>query len=95
MNIIISQNAHDLGKTAGSAAAKIIREAIGVRGAANIILATGASQFQTLNQLLSEKDIDWSKVTVFHLDEYIDLPATHPASFRQYLMERFISILPS
>ena len=52
--------------------------------AANIILATGTSQFEILNQLISE-NIDWSKVTMFHLDEYIGLPVTHPASFRKYL----------
>jgi glucosamine-6-phosphate deaminase len=90
MNIVIFQNPHELGKVAGSAAAQIIREAIKVQGIANIILATGTSQFEILNQLVLE-DIDWSKVEMFHLDEYIDLPVTHPASFRKYLQERFIS----
>jgi glucosamine-6-phosphate deaminase len=89
MNIVISQNPGELGKAAGSASAQLIREAIKVHGTANIILATGTSQFETLNQLLSE-NIEWSKVTMFHLDEYIDLPVTHPASFRKYLQERFI-----
>ena len=52
-------------------------------------MATGTSQFETLQQLISE-DIDWSKVTMFHLDEYIGLPKSSPASFRRYLEERFI-----
>ena len=95
MNIDISQNAKELGQAAGAAAAQIIREAIGSRGSANIVLATGASQFGTLNQLIAEKEIDWNKVSVFHLDEYIGLPITHPASFRKYLHERFLSKLPS
>jgi glucosamine-6-phosphate deaminase len=95
MNINIAPNAYELGKAAGTAAAQIIREAIDVNDAANIILATGTSQFETLNQLVAEKDIDWSKVTAFHLDEYIGLPLTHPASFRKYLQERFFSKLPS
>jgi glucosamine-6-phosphate deaminase len=94
MNIVISQNPAKLGKAAGAAAAHLIREAIQTNDSANIILATGTSQFETLNQLVSE-DIDWSKVIMFHLDEYIDLPVTHPASFRKYLQERFISKVPS
>jgi glucosamine-6-phosphate deaminase len=95
MNIIIAQNVYDLGRTAGAAAAEIIRKAIDTNGTANIILATGASQFETLYQLVAEKDIDWSKVIVFHLDEYIGLPITHSASFRKYLQDRFLSKLPS
>ncbi len=95
MNIHIAPNAYDLGRAAGAAAAQIIRKAIDTNDAANIILATGASQFETLNQLVGEKDIDWSKVIVFHLDEYIGLPLSHPASFRKYLQERVLSKLPS
>ena len=94
MNIEIYKNVNELGKAAGTAAAQLIREAININGSANIILATGTSQFETLNQLLSE-DIDWSKVAMFHLDEYIGLPVTHAASFRKYLQERFISKVPS
>ncbi|SFN90140.1 glucosamine-6-phosphate deaminase [Salegentibacter flavus] len=90
MTINISENPAELGKLAGSSAADFIRASIDKRGACNIILATGTSQFETLNQLLEEPDINWSKVVVFHLDEYIDLPITHPASFRKYLKERFV-----
>lgn len=95
MQIVISGNARELGKNAGVAAAELIRNAIAAKGSANIILATGTSQFQTLNQLITEQGIDWSKVTMFHLDEYIGLPITHPASFRKYLQERFISKVPA
>ncbi|HRJ73522.1 MAG TPA: glucosamine-6-phosphate deaminase, partial [Terrimicrobiaceae bacterium] len=63
-------------------------------GEANVIVATGASQFEMLNALLEEKDIAWDKVTFFHLDEYVGLPITHPASFRKYLWERFQQKLP-
>src|SRR5919199_1705778 len=94
MDINISQDVYELGKKAGSAAATFIREAIAEKGSANIILATGTSQFETLKQMIAEKDIDWSKVVLFHLDEYIGLPVTHPASFRKYLQERFLSKLP-
>ena len=93
MKICISTSARELGQEAGTLAAAFIRQAISDRGSANIILATGASQFETLNQLLQE-DVDWSKVTMFHLDEYLDLPLAHPASFRKYLQERFLDKVP-
>jgi glucosamine-6-phosphate deaminase len=94
MKVEIYDTPRQLGKAAGMQAAQLIREAIKTNGTANIILATGTSQFETLKQLISE-DIDWSEVVMFHLDEYIGLPVTHPASFRKYLQERFISKVPS
>ena len=94
MNLAIFQTLGHLAHAAGSAAAQLIRGAIESRGTANIILATGTSQFEILNTLTARKDIAWNKVVMFHLDEYIDLSATHPASFRKYLQERFISKLP-
>ena len=95
MKVNIYDNPLDLGKAAGIAASRLIREAIEVNGSANIILATGTSQFETINQLTTEEEIDWSKVVMFHLDEYIGLPITHPASFRKYLQERFLSKVPA
>lgn len=91
MVIHISETPSALGQVAGAAAADYIRKALAERGEANVILATGTSQFETLNQLLHEPDIDWTKVTMFHLDEYIALPESHPASFRKYLKERVLS----
>jgi glucosamine-6-phosphate deaminase len=90
VEIIIEKDKYALGKKAGKMAASIIRETIAQNGCANIILATGASQFETLDQLVSEKDIAWNKVRIFHLDEYIGLPESSPAGFRRYLKERFI-----
>ena len=95
MKIIITHDAKELGQAAGHAAAALIRKAISEKGSANIILATGTSQFETLNQLISEPGIDWSNVVMFHLDEYIGLPSTSKASFRNYLQERFIDKIPS
>lgn len=94
MKIIISQDPNQLGQKAGKIGAELIRNAISNQGFANIILATGTSQFEMLNQLLAEKDINWSQVTVFHLDEYIGIPISHPASFRKYLKERFFNHVP-
>jgi glucosamine-6-phosphate deaminase len=90
VRITISESPKKLGQIAGKAAGNTIRKILKEKGSANILLATGASQFETLNQLLSEEAIDWNKVVVFHLDEYLGLPITHPASFRKYLKERFI-----
>lgn len=95
MDIIIKNDPVQLGQAAGQRAADLIREAIRQKDGANIILATGTSQFETLKQLVSEPDIDWSQVVMFHLDEYIGLPDTHPASFRKYLKERFIAKVPA
>jgi glucosamine-6-phosphate deaminase len=89
MKIVIRKNPSELGKDAGRTAAQYIRSVIEKKGHANIILATGTSQFETLNQLIRE-NIPWGKVTMFHLDEYIGLPESSPASFRKYLKERFI-----
>lgn len=94
-DIDISKDNKELGRKSGERAAAIIKQAIADRGQANIILATGTSQFETLQQLLTHTDIDWSKVVMFHLDEYIGLPITAPASFRKYLKERFIEKVPS
>lgn len=94
MKIEIANDPKELGEVAGRKAAQLIVDAIHEKGAANIILATGTSQFETLNQLIREKNIEWGKVTMFHLDEYIGLPQTHPASFRKYLQERFLAKVP-
>jgi len=94
MFVKISQDKYELGKAAAKVGAEKIRAAIKAKGYANVILATGASQFEMLAALLQEKDIDWSVIKFFHLDEYVGLPINHPASFRKYLWERFISKLP-
>lgn len=90
MKIIISKDAKALGVNAADYVAEQITEAIRDHGCARIVLSTGASQLTAIEALIT-KDIDWSKVEMFHLDEYVDLPETHIASFRKYLKERFIS----
>ena len=93
MNVKIYKTKDEMGAAAAKQAAAGINAAIAARGEANLILATGASQFEMLASLVTQ-DVDWSKVTVFHLDEYIGLPETHPASFRKYLKERFADKVP-
>lgn len=79
-----------LGEAAAARSANAIRRAIAERGSARIIAATGASQFEFLDSLTKTSDLDWKRVEMFHLDEYVGLPVAHPASFRKYLMERLI-----
>lgn len=94
MQIITSAAKTELGCQAAAHGARLVREAIAGKGTASIIVATGVSQFEMLNELVNAPDIRWDKVTAFHLDEYIGIPITHPASFRKYLWERFASRLP-
>lgn len=89
MEIVIANSRRELGEKAAITGARFIREAILANGGANIIVATGASQFEVLSELIKQ-DIDWKKVTAFHLDEYIGISEMHPASFRKYLKERFV-----
>ena len=93
MEVAVFETKAALGKAAAKNGASLISEAIARKGKASIILATGASQFEMLGALIKE-EVDWSRVTVFHLDEYIGIPLTHPASFRKYLKERFVDKVP-
>jgi glucosamine-6-phosphate deaminase len=79
-----------LGEAAALAARSIIQEAIAARGAANIILATGNSQLTFLHSLRSLSGIDWCKVTVFHMDEYVGIDPNHPASFPRFLRRHIL-----
>ncbi len=90
LKVRILDSAEQLGEAAALSVAKILDDAISEKGFANLILATGASQFQFLEHL-QKLEIAWDKINVFHLDEYKDLPKSHPASFRKYLKERIIN----
>ena len=87
----VYENKNSMGKAAAEEAAKILVDAIRKKGKATFIAATGASQFEFLENLTSISSIDWSKTSMFHLDEYVGLPETHPASFIRYLKERLIN----
>jgi glucosamine-6-phosphate deaminase len=93
MDLHVFEDKETMGIAAARRTAELLSAAIADRGTANLILATGASQFEMLAALV-QQDVDWSKVTAFHLDEYISLPASHPASFRKYLRERFVEKVP-
>ena len=90
MKIIVSDTPKELGQAAARLAEEYLNELIVKNGYARIVVSTGASQFETFEALI-RSDVDWSKVEMFHLDEYAGLPESHPASFRKYLKERFVS----
>jgi glucosamine-6-phosphate deaminase len=94
MEIVISDTKAEAGQRAAAQGAQILRDALAGGGEATIILATGASQFDVLADLVRAPGIDWGRVTAFHLDEYVGMPVTHGASFRKYLRERFLAAVP-
>lgn len=94
MKIDINRSAAEAGAKAAEMGAEIVRRAIAERGRANVVMATGMSQIDLLDALVNAANVDWSKVTGFHLDEYVGIAADHPASFRRYLKERFVDRLP-
>lgn len=88
MEVLVFRDKREMASAAAEQAATGLRQAIAERGVARVIAATGASQFEFLEQLVRLPRIDWSRTVFFHLDEYVGLPDTHPASFRRYLRER-------
>lgn len=88
MEIRICKDRYALGKSAAAYTAELIQKAIEEKGSARIALSTGASQFDTLASLIEQK-VEWNKVEMFHLDEYVGIDESHPASFRKYLKEKF------
>jgi glucosamine-6-phosphate deaminase len=79
-----------LGQAAAGQAARAIARAQAERGDARILAGTGASQFEFLDALTARTDVDWQRVEMFHLDEYVGFSAAHPASFQRYLLDRLI-----
>ena len=94
MDVKILKNKTEMSKAAAAYGAEVLRKVIAEKGSANMIAATAPSQFEMMSFLVQEPGIDWSKVTLFHLDEYIGLPAGHKAGFRLNLRENFIDKLP-
>lgn len=90
MELRICQNSESLGASAADYIVGLLQKALDEKGSARILMSTGASQFDTIAALI-KKDFDWSRVEMFHLDEYIGISETHIASFRKYLKEKFIS----
>jgi glucosamine-6-phosphate deaminase len=83
-----------IGAVAAESVAGSLRRAVARSGEANLIFATGASQYEFLDALRQVQEIDWARITAFHLDEYLGLSGQHPASFRRFLQERLFNYLP-
>ena len=92
MKLIVNKTKEELGKASAIHAAKLVNEAIKTQGYARILLSTGASQFPFFDEFVKQ-DIDWSKVEMFHLDEYVGISEEHPASFKRYLLDRFVNVV--
>jgi glucosamine-6-phosphate deaminase len=90
MEIRVFDSKDELAAEAAARAAEILRGALARQKGARVVAATGASQIQFLEALVRTEGIDWSRVEIFHLDEYLGLPREHPASFRRYLDERLV-----
>jgi len=78
----------DLAQDAAAIAQQHLQETLARQGTAAVILATGNSQLQFLDALVALGGVDWPRVTLFHMDEYLGIDANHRASFRRYLRER-------
>ena len=91
MMLKVFREKSSLGKAAAQKAATAIRDATRNRGQARVIAATGTSQLEFLAALTDSTDVDWGRVELFHLDEYVGLPVTHPASFRKILLEQLVN----
>ena len=90
MHILRFDTSSELAEAAAARATAALTRAIDARGRARIVAATGAAQFGFLSVLTRTPGIDWTRVEMFHLDEYVGLPADHPASFRRFLLERLV-----
>ena len=90
MKLILCKDQKDLGIRSATHTAELINKAIAEKGSARLLLSTGASQFPFFEEFV-KCDIDWGRVEVFHLDEYVGISKEHPASFNNYLTNRFVN----
>ena len=93
MNLYIHESESAMAQAAAEKAAFALNRALKEKKTVRLIAATGNAQFKFLEKLYERKDIDWSRITLFHLDEYVGLPKTHPASFAGYIQERIVDKL--
>jgi glucosamine-6-phosphate deaminase len=93
MDVVVYGSERLMGKAAASDLARILNDAIASRGEASVILATGNSQDAFVTALVKINTIDWSKISVFHMDEYLGISENHPASFRRWMRERLVDVV--
>ena len=94
LEVRVFDDVEALARSAAKDAVDVLLGALAARDEANVMLATGNSQLVFLAELLKCSGVDWSRVTAFHMDEYVGLPPTHSASFQRYMRERVAAELP-
>src|SRR4029079_8898366 len=90
MTVHVHDDVHALARAAADEAAGVICDAVTERGQAAVMFASGNSQLEFLDVLTATPDLPWSQVVGFHMDEYLGIPGSHPASFRRYMRERIV-----
>jgi len=88
--VSVYETNEEMGRAAAEEAAEVIRQAVAEKGTANVIFATGNSQLTFLAALRERPEIEWSKVNVFHMDEYVGIDPQHPASFPNFLQRHLL-----
>ncbi len=94
MKIVVGTDRIAMGRYTAEQAANCLRQCLAEKSECNLIVATGSSQFEVLDNLVGQPGIDWSRVNGFHLDEYLGIPSSHSASFCGYLATRFVDRVP-
>ena len=93
LEVLIFETPGELGAAAAGAAAATIKNAVTERGVANVMFASGNSQFAFLDALTARDDVPWSDVVGLHMDEYVGMDTSHSASFARYMRERIIDVV--
>ncbi|HLS03148.1 MAG TPA: 6-phosphogluconolactonase [Actinomycetales bacterium] len=94
LNVVVSQSEAENGQAAAAAFAKAVNEALETRDEVAVILATGNSQLAFIDAAIARDDIDWSRITVLHMDEYLGMSDQHPASFRRWMIDNIVNRVP-
>jgi glucosamine-6-phosphate deaminase len=90
VNVKVAPDRRTMGQWAADHAGSILRRVVAEQGSARLVGCTGSSQFEVLDAFTAQKDIAWERIELFHLDEYLGLAESHPASFRRFLRERLV-----
>lgn len=94
LSVVISDSEAKSGEVAAEAFAKAVNKAFETRDEIAVILATGNSQLAFIDAAVARDDIDWSRITVLHMDEYLGMDDQHPASFRKWMVDNIVNRVP-
>lgn len=94
LHVLVFENRDLLGRSSAQAVADLMRRVIAEKGRVRMVFASAMSQVDFLKYLGEERGIDWTRVTAFHLDDYVNFPMSHPQSFSRFLIDRLFSRTP-